>query len=207
MSLPIRSIAIAVLGTAVLGGCATKGQLRRGLEEQRAALAAERQAREAADTRLAADMERLRTDLETLRTEFGTQITALEKGMQFMVPVHFAFDRAEIRPDAQPVLNRFSEVVQRHYPGAVITVEGFADPAGSAAYNRALSLRRAEAVRTYLSQQGLDFTRLQAVGYGEDRLVVPRAAGDDQGAQLNRRVVFVVETPANAMAATQTTLR
>lgn len=209
MSRQIRKTAIALLGTVLVAqGCATKAQLRRGLEAQQAALEAERSERVAADQRLSSDLQALRADLDRMRTEFSTQITALEQGMQFVVPIHFAFDAADVGQDAQPVLNRFAEVVQRHYPNAMITIEGFADPAGSAAYNKALSERRAAAVRTYLSQNGLDFTHLRTIGYGEDRLVAPGAERDETGAHLNRRVVFVVETPPNALpATTQTTLR
>ena len=189
-----------MLGLLVVSaGCATKSQLRRGLAEQSAALAAERDERIAGDQRLAGDLAGLRTELDGLKREFGTRITQLEDGMQFAVPVHFAFDRAAVTTDAQPVLDRFSAVVNKYYPGAKITVEGFADPAGAAEYNRRLSQQRADAVRQYLVQRGVAAQQLAIVGYGEDRQVVPGASGAESGAELNRRVVFVVETPPNAM--------
>lgn len=184
----------------VSGGCATKGQLRRGLQEQSAALAAERQERMAADERIAGDVSRLRTDLAGLRTDFGAKLAALEAGLQIAMPVHFDFGADEIKPEMQTMLNRLTEVVRRQYPGSTITVEGFTDPAGSAAYNKQLSQRRAEAVRAYLASQGVPETQMRAVGYGEDRPVVPGAASDEYGADLNRRVVFVVETPSAAQA-------
>ena len=91
------------------------------------------------------------------------------------------------------MLDRFATVVQKYYPGAAITVEGFADPAGSARYNLALSQRRANSVREYLSGQGLSGAPIKAVGYGESRLVRPGATRDEPGAELNRRVVFVID--------------
>jgi peptidoglycan-associated lipoprotein len=189
-----------MLGLLVVSaGCATKSQLRRGLAEQSAAPEAERGERIAGDSRLAGDIAGLRTELDGLKREFGTRITMLEDGMHFVVPVHFAFDRAAVTTDAQPVLNRFSDVVTKYYPGAKITVAGFADPAGTAEYNRRLSQQRADAVRRYLVQRGVPGTQLSIVGYGEDRQVVPGASGAENGAELNRRVVFVVETPPNAM--------
>ena len=196
----LRTSAVTVMGAFVLvsAGCATRGQLRRGLAEQSAALDVERSERLSGDQRLAADVGQLRADLDGLKREFGTRITMLEDGMQFAVPVHFAFDRAEVNPEAHPVLERFSTVVQKYYPGAKITVEGFADPAGTAEYNRRLSQQRADAVRKYLVQQGLPPRQLAIVGYGEDRQVVPGASGASEGAELNRRVVFVVETPPNS---------
>ena len=64
-------------------------------------------------------------------------------------------------------------------------------------------------MRQYLASRGGAETQIRAVGYGEDRQVVPGAAGSKYGADLNRRVVFVVESPtaAQAMASTQTVVR
>jgi outer membrane protein OmpA-like peptidoglycan-associated protein len=195
-----RFIAIAALGALVFTtGCATKGQLRKGLAAEAAArqtaLDQERSERIAGDERLAVDVRALNADLATLRNEFGVRIAQIEQGLEFAVPVHFGFDRAELEGDARPTLDRFVQLVQKHYPGGTITVEGFADPAGSTSYNQQLSRRRAETVRAYLVSAGLTDDQLRAVGYGEDRLVVPNAAGSEQGAELNRRVVFVLETP------------
>jgi peptidoglycan-associated lipoprotein len=198
-----RVTAVAALGAVLITtGCATKAQLRRGLEEQaaiieaqRAALEAERAERLQGDERLASDLGSVDSDLALLRDDYGVRIAQLEEGLEFAVPVHFAFDEADLGQDVRPTLDRFAELVQRHYPGSMITVEGFADPAGPAEYNQQLSQQRAESVREYLVSTGLADGQLRAVGYGEDRLVVPGAAGSVAGAELNRRVVFVVETP------------
>lgn len=201
MRLHTKTAAACALAMLFLTGCATRGHVRTALEEERiawtAAVDAERSERMSSDERLAAELATLRTDLETMRTEFAAEIRAVAEGLQFILPVHFAFDDATVRPDATPVLERFSEIVSRHYTGALVTVEGFADPAGPASYNIALSTRRAEAVREYLVQQGIS-AQLRTVGYGEARQVVPNAQKDDPGAELNRRVVFVIETPAAA---------
>jgi len=187
-----------MLAVLALSGCATKGALRNAVAEERAAwtaaLEAERAERMTADERLAADIAALRNDLQSMRNEFQAEIEAVAQGIQFVLPVHFAFDDATVQENATPVLERFAEIVSKHYTGALITVEGFADPAGSQRYNEQLSTRRAEAVRDYLIQQGIT-AQLRVVGYGEQRLVVPNAEKDDPGAELNRRVVFVIETP------------
>ena len=194
-----KAVAACALASLALGACATKGQLRTAVEEERAAwnaaVAAERAERQTADQRLEADLAALRNDLQSMRTEFDAEIQAVAQGLQFILPVHFAFDDTSVRSEAMDVLTRFANVVSRHYTGALVTVEGFADPAGPQSYNVALSTRRAEAVRDYLMEQGIS-AQLRVVGYGEDRLVVPNAAKDDPGAELNRRVVFVIETPA-----------
>lgn len=193
------AVLLAVLATS---GCATRGALKKAVEEQRAAveaqrvaLQAERSERMTADERLAADLAQLRTDLQALRTEFGAKITAVENGISFAFPVHFQFDDATVQSDDTQALERFADVVNRYYTGAVVTVEGFADPAGTRAYNKRLSTRRADAVREYLTGKNIT-AQLRTVGYGEDRLVVPDAEKDEAGAELNRRVVFVIESPA-----------
>jgi peptidoglycan-associated lipoprotein len=149
--------------------------------------------RAAADSGFARDIASLRTDLQALRTEFGAKVAVLENGMRFAFPVNFGYDDATVRDEDRMALERFAQVAQRHYNGAMVTVEGFADPAGSARYNEALSLRRAEAVRDFLAAQGLPADRVRPVGYGETRLVVPGAERSEPGAEKNRRVVFVIE--------------
>jgi peptidoglycan-associated lipoprotein len=136
----------------------------------------------------------LRQDLNMLRDSVGAKVTALEKGMEFIFPVTFAFDDATVRDQDRAALDRFAQVVDKHYGGAVVTVEGFADPAGTAAYNRQLSLKRAEAVISYLQEKGLSNVTLKPVGLGESRQVVEGASRDMPGAESNRRVVFVVES-------------
>ena len=194
--------AIVVFGTFVLTGCATKGALEDAMDQRQQALEEaieqERSERMAADEELASQLEALRSDLEALRSDFNAEIEAVARGLQFALPVHFAFDEAEVRRSDQAALERFASVVNEHYAGAMVTIEGFADPAGPAAYNRDLAERRAEAVRDRLVEIGVT-AELRTVGYGEDRLVVPGAAADDPGAEMNRRVVFVIESPAGAV--------
>ena len=212
MNGPLKGILVGLLVAPLAAGCATKGALRRAIE-------GERVARTQADSMLAAQSQRdiqavrtdldgvrsdvstlrndlaaLRSELQSLRTDFNAKITAVEEGMQFMLPVNFAFDDASVRSEDVPTLDRFASVVRKYYPTAKITVEGFADPAGSASYNRVLSERRAEAVRGHLTQTGLDASLIRAIGYGETRQVIPGAQRDAVGAEQNRRVVFVIES-------------
>jgi peptidoglycan-associated lipoprotein len=199
---------IATVAPVLIAGCATKGALRKAVEEQRNALAVERTERMAGDSAnqqdivaVRNDIQSLRNDLQTLRNEFGAKITAVEAGMQFAMPVNFAFDDATVRQQDERGLGQFAHVAQRYYSGSLITVEGFADPAGSVGYNLDLSRRRAEAVKSYLITQGVAPTLVKTVGYGKSRLVVPGAWGNQLGAESNRRVVFVVETKAQTPVA------
>lgn len=198
MKVAMRTLTLCTAGLFSLSACATKGALKRGLEAQTAALESERAARTSADEAQRAELASLRTDLQGLRTEFGAKITEVSQGLQFAFPVHFAYNDANVRTEDAVALDRFANVVQKHYTGAKVTVEGFADPAGSQRYNLALSQRRADAVKSYVAGKGLDPSLIEAIGYGKTRLVKSGAAKDAPGAELNRRVVFVIETPANA---------
>ena len=200
---------MAVVATSFLvAGCATRGALQKAMTEQRTALATERTERVTTDSAtqqdvtalrsdqqsLRTELQSLRTDLNALRTEFGAKIAMVEQGMQFALPVNFAFDQAMVRDQDRAALTKFAQVAGKYYQGSLITVEGFADPAGSTRYNLDLSRRRADAVKQYLVSQGLSDQLVKTVGYGKTRLVVPGASRDQAGAESNRRVVFVVES-------------
>jgi Outer membrane protein and related peptidoglycan-associated (lipo)proteins len=205
-------LACAAIAT-LLSGCATSGALRRATAQQQAALAAEQSQRAQGDSALRQDMqeqfgqvkgdiEALRNELKAMRDDFGAKIAQVENGLQFAMPVTFAFNDATVRPEDDSALTRFSNIVTKYYPGSKVTIEGFADPAGSRAYNLALSQRRAVSVRDYLVTKGLTGSQLTPIGYGKTRLVSPGASKDDPGAELNRRVVFVIETrPVKSVAA------
>jgi peptidoglycan-associated lipoprotein len=209
---------LAAVALPALAACATTGALRRAREEQAAALASERSQRIAADSALAVsdsvqraelgavrgDVQALRNELQQMKTEFGAKITALENGIMFAMPVNFSFDDANVRPQDQPMLDRFAKVADHYYTGSKVTVEGFADPAGSQAYNLMLSRQRADAVRNYLTSHGLNTVQITSIGYGKTRLVNPGASHEMPGAEQNRRVVFVIESrPQRAVALAQ----
>jgi outer membrane protein OmpA-like peptidoglycan-associated protein len=68
-----------------------------------------------------------------------------------------------------------------------VELGGHTDNWGSAKYNMALSIRRAKAVKDYLSKNGIAESRIEAKGYGESR---PLVSNDDEidGREINRRV-------------------
>ena len=197
MMVPMRTLTLCTAGMFALSACATKGYVNKRVDAQTiaqaAALDSERTARVQADEATKAEIATLRNDLQALRTEFGAKISEVAEGMKFAFPVHFAFNDATVRTEDAAALDRFANVVSKHYNGAKVTVEGFADPAGSQRYNVNLSQRRAESVKAYVASKGLDASLINTVGYGEARQVSRGAWGDQPGAELNRRVVFVIE--------------
>ena len=108
--------------------------------------------------------------------------------------VFFDFDMAEIRSDAEGVLQRKVRVL-RASPAVQLRIEGHADERGSSEYNLALGSRRAEAVRQFLVNAGLGESRFEVRSYGEER---PREQGSsEQSWAQNRRDEFVITAGGN----------
>jgi len=83
------------------------------------------------------------------------------------------------------VLDDSAETLRR-YPDLVVEVAGHTDSVGTDAYNLDLSQRRAESVRQYLIDKGVDSGNLSAKGYGESQ---PIESNDtEEGRDENRRV-------------------
>jgi outer membrane protein OmpA-like peptidoglycan-associated protein len=104
--------------------------------------------------------------------------------------VNFEFNKADIRADAEPILDEAVTVLLEETDVNVI-VEGHTDSIGSEAYNQKLSLRRAQAVYDYLGDAGIDPLRMRVRGYGESRPVASNET--DDGRAENRRVELRVE--------------
>ena len=72
----------------------------------------------------------------------------------------------------------------------MLEVEGHTDSVGTDDYNQSLSERRAESVKSYLIQQGIDRSSITSRGFGESQPVASNDTAD--GRQRNRRVELVV---------------
>lgn len=144
----------------------------------------------------------LERELQQMRQDFSAQIEQMKDMLSFNVPVNFEFDAADVRAEDTEVLRKFASVVKEYYPNAVVTVEGFTDPAGSQSYNQRLGQRRAEAVKAALVQEGLSDASIRVVSYGEarERQVVPGAQGPGPEGMQNRRVSLVIDYSGDPLA-------
>jgi outer membrane protein OmpA-like peptidoglycan-associated protein len=132
--------------------------------------------------RQAAEMER---DLE------GARIERIGEGIKitFGGGLLFDVDRSDLRPEAQAELVKLAEILQK-YDDTNILVEGHTDATGTEQHNMDLSLQRSSSVATFLSFQGVDRNRLNAMGYGE---LQPIATNETTaGRQQNRRVEVAI---------------
>ena len=103
--------------------------------------------------------------------------------------VFFAYDRSDISPEAQQILQRQSEWLKR-YPNVTVTIEGHTDERGTREYNLALGERRAQAVKNVLVALGIPTSRLATISYGKERPEIPHS--DEQSYAQNRRGVTTV---------------
>ena len=134
--------------------------------------------------------------VEQIRSELGA--TETERGTVVSLPgdVLFDFDKAEIRPDARPTLDKLAELIMQS-GDATVAVEGHTDSKGNDAYNLKLSERRAQAVRDYLKDvRSVPGDRMTVKGIGENRPVAqnmtPDGKDNESGQQKNRRVEVVI---------------
>ncbi len=99
--------------------------------------------------------------------------------------VPFEYNSSALAGDAEQQLKQLAEALARESLAEFrFEIAGHTDASGSAEYNRQLSEKRAKSVRQYLIDVGVAQERLEAMGYGEDKLL----RRDDPTHSDNRRV-------------------
>ncbi|MFH2092595.1 MAG: OmpA family protein [Pseudomonadota bacterium] len=116
-------------------------------------------------------------------TPMGAKVNS--DGCWVLNNVLFDFDKDEIKPEAYPLLKDVAVVLKQNYKMNV-ELAGHCDNQGTEAYNKGLSLRRAEAVKTYLNGQGVVLSRMTTKGFGFSKPVTSNTS--EAGRALNRRV-------------------
>ena len=133
------------------------------------------------------------------KNDFMAAMDALEKKQmaETMAPmspanftVYFDFDKSVINPAGQEVINQVLAAAQAHAPSSV-SVTGHTDRAGPEDYNMALSLRRADSVRSALIAGGIAADKITVAGRGESEPAVPTADGVRE--PKNRRVEIILQ--------------
>ncbi len=136
------------------------------------------------------------SDLSGLISDLGGQQTAAGLAFTFNADVLFDFDKADLKPVAQPTLEKLAQVVQQAAKSRIV-ISGYTDAKGDAAYNLGLSRRRAQAIADWLrAHQAGAPGQTQVNGYGEANPVAPNVkpdgSDDPAGRQQNRRVEVLI---------------
>ena len=153
------------------------------------------------DQSLQQQINSLQQDMQSHFAKYDTQITAMQGRIRVDTVAHFAFNQATLQDQDKAMLDEFAKVMRAHHSDALVTVEGFADPAGSTAYNKRLGQKRANAVRDYLvNNDGMAASQVRAVSYGEahNRQVKPGAT--HAAGEPNRRASLGIAFAGNATA-------
>ncbi len=212
----VRSSAMAagavLIGALALGGCATKDFVREqvatvdgrvsgvestvnqqgaALSEQGATLTRQGGALQQHDAQLAQLDKTSREALE--RAEAAGKLAEGKFLFQQVLAddsVKFKAGHAELTPEGQARLTELANRLKAENRNVYVEIQGFTDGRGSEAGNLRLGQDRAEAVRRFLSKQGIALNRMATISYGEDQPVAKNTTRD--GRAQNRRVSIVV---------------
>ena len=118
-----------------------------------------------------------------------------------MSDVLFRSGSVELLPGARERLAKVSGIVLA-YPSLHVAIEGHTDSIGADDYNQQLSEHRAQAVRDYFVQQGINSAAVEAHGYGKNEPIASNNTAE--GRQQNRRVELILSGDAIGADSSQT---
>ena len=136
--------------------------------------------------------------IDSVLKDLNAKVTDREIRIELAADVLFDFDKADLRPEAFPSLEKVAEVLRSH-AGSPVTIEGHTDGKGTDAYNVPLSEKRAQAVREWLVKKGgATAAKIATKGWGKSKPIVsntrPDGSDDPEGRKKNRRVEITVRT-------------
>ena len=157
------------------------------IEKTAEQLAAEKQAREAAEARLAGAMKDLAT-IAAIKEEARGLVITLSGS------ILFASNKYSLLNTAMTKLDQVAEALKAQDSDKRMVVEGHTDSQGSDRINQPLSLNRASAVRDYLVSRGVDHDKISAIGMGSSRPLLDNKNAENRA--NNRRVEIIIQ-PSN----------
>ena len=121
----------------------------------------------------------------------GATVERVGEGIKvtFDSGILFGFDSYELTPQAKQNIREMAETLKK-YEETNILIEGHTDDVGKESYNQRLSERRAKAVADYARSIGVDASRIQTRGYGEEQPVAENTT--ETGRAENRRVEVAI---------------
>jgi outer membrane protein OmpA-like peptidoglycan-associated protein len=184
---------------------ATRAEIASGAriqaEQQKAQAEAGQAQAETAARQAAGQAQQARSEMEAMRKQREQELNQMQEalnrvvqtrrtsnGMVMVLPdsvFKFDFDSADLKPKNRELLSRIAGILLVS-KGYGLSVFGYTDDVGTAEYNQKLSERRADAVRTYLVQAGIDPSIVNTKGFGKTNPLV--RGGSMEARSKNRRV-------------------
>jgi peptidoglycan-associated lipoprotein len=109
-----------------------------------------------------------------------------EKGVLAKM-IHFDFDSYELNAEAKQILEEVANYLKEYRPVKIV-IEGHCDERGTREYNLVLGMKRADVAKKYLSDLGIEESRIEIVSYGKDKPLI--AESNEEAWSKNRRAQF-----------------
>ena len=135
--------------------------------------------------------EDLRATISLNKRPKTPNVTVAANEVKLKKQVHFAHDAATIEPDSHALLEELADVLKNRAEISKLEIQGHTDNTGSPVYNQRLSQQRADAVRDALMKLGIDGSRMESKGYGQDKPLVPNVSPANRS--RNRRVQLIIK--------------
>jgi peptidoglycan-associated lipoprotein len=193
---------VFLVGTLALGGCASKQYVSDEVSKSNATT--EKRINEV-ESQVEATQSKVKTHETKLAELDNATRQALERAQaagklaegKFVFSlvlsddaVKFPVNKHELSDEAKKALDTFAERLKSENKNVYLEIQGHTDSTGPDDYNYKLGEARAEAVRRYLSKQGVALNRMSTISYGKDEPVDSNKT--KEGRSKNRRVVVIV---------------
>ncbi len=181
MHMKTRAVIATMLAATMLGGCATKGFVRKevgSLEERQNVRVGEvdKTANDALDRATAAG--------KLAEGKFVYQMVLSDD------LVKFPTDASKLSPEAEAKLTELAQRLISENKNVYLEIQGYTDSTGPEPSNLRLGQARADAALRFLHKQGIAANRMSTISYGEEEPMAPNTTRDGRAA--NRRIVVVV---------------
>ena len=130
-------------------------------------------------------------DIDTEEPPVQEEVTEVLIKDSKLEHVFFGFDQYSIRDDAVSVLEKNAEMLNGLYKDSDVLIEGHCDERGTTDYNVELGKRRAQAVKDYLIDLGVNESRIRIVSYGKEKPFCRES--EPECWKQNRRGHFVLQ--------------
>jgi OOP family OmpA-OmpF porin len=130
-------------------------------------------------------------EIAKVNPDSGFEIKSLKvDSIVVLKNILFALNKAELQNESFPEINKLLKLLKSN-PHLVIDIYGHTDSTGNEKHNNKLSEDRANAVYSYLVNNGIDSTRLSYKGFGSKKLI---SSPNYENGEINRRVEFKVKS-------------